>query len=153
MRLIDSDGAQIGVVKINEAISIAKNRALDLIEISPNAKPPVCKVGDFGKFLYEKSKKEKENKQKTKETKEIKFHPNTDDHDVDFKTKHLAQFLNNGHKVKINVVFVGRQITHKELGEKLLDRVLEKLVDISKVEKPRSYEGRQLTIILSPIKK
>src|SRR5207249_11263489 len=132
-----------------------QDRGLDLIEVSPTSKPPVCKIGDFGKFNYEKQKKEKEQKKNknTSQLKEIRFHPNTDTHDIEFKTKHLTEFLIQGHKVKATVIFIGRMMVHQEIGRKMLDGVVEKLVEVGKIEQPPKLEGRHLTAMLIPDKK
>ncbi len=136
------------------AFRLARERGLDLIEVSPNAKPPVCKIGDFGKFNYQKQKKEKDQKKtKSATVKEIRFHPNTDTHDMDFKSRHLKEFLIQGHKVKATVIFIGRMMVHQELGRKLLEEVLEKLMDVGKIEQPPKLEGRHMTTLLIPDKK
>ena len=136
------------------AFRLARERGLDLIEVSPNAKPPVCKIGDFGKFNYQKQKKEKDQKKtKSSTVKEIRFHPNTDTHDMDFKSRHLKEFLIQGHKVKATVIFIGRMMVHQELGRKLLEEVLEKLLDVGKIEQPPKLEGRHMTTLLIPDKK
>jgi translation initiation factor IF-3 len=125
-----------------------------LIEVSPKSKPPVCKIGDFGKFNYERQKKEKEQKKsKSSQVKEIRFHPNTDTHDLEFKSRHLRQFLLQGHKVKATVIFIGRMMVHQDLGIKLLEGVLENLSDISKIEQEPKLEGRHMTTLLIPDKK
>jgi translation initiation factor IF-3 len=154
VRLIDVDGTQLGIKKIQEAISLAQNKDLDLIEVSPNAKPPVCKIGDFGKYIYEQQKKEKVQKknQQVSQLKEIKFHSNTDKHDIEFKTRHLREFLIKGNKVKITLDFVGRQIEHKHLGESLINNVVSNLSEVSKIDAPLKLEGKKLYIILSPDK-
>ncbi len=135
-----------------EALRIAQARGYDLVEISPNAKPPVCKIIDYGKFNYERQKKEKQAKknQSVMHVKEIRFNPNTDEHDVEFKTKHLRQFLMEGHKVKATVMFRGRMITHPEIGRELMQNVLEKLEDIGKLEAPPKMEGKQLIAYVTP---
>lgn len=135
-----------------EALRIAQARGYDLVEISPNAKPPVCKIIDYGKFNYERQKKEKQAKknQSVMHVKEIRFNPNTDEHDVDFKTKHLRQFLMEGHKVKATVMFRGRMITHPEIGRELMQNVLEQLDDIGKLEAPPKMEGKQLIAYVTP---
>lgn len=138
---------------INQALRVARERSLDLIEVSPNSKPPVCKIGDFGKFNYEKQKKEKEQKKhKSAQVKEIRFHPNTDTHDLEFKSRHLREFLIQGHKVKVTVIFIGRMMVHQEIGKKLLEGVIEKLSEIAKVEQPPKLEGRHMTTLLVPDK-
>jgi len=136
------------------AFRLARERGLDLIEVSPNAKPPVCKIGDFGKFNYQKQKKEKDSKKtKSSQVKEIRFHPNTDTHDMEFKSRHLKEFLIQGHKVKATVIFIGRMMVHQDLGKKLLQDVMDKLTDVSKVEQPPKLEGRHMTTLLIPDKK
>ncbi|MGH2575398.1 MAG: translation initiation factor IF-3 [Ignavibacteria bacterium] len=154
VRVIDENGNQLGIMPTSNAIRIAHDRTLDLIEVAPNSKPPVCKIGDFGRFKYEKQKKEKEQKKhKSSQVKEIRFHPNTDTHDLEFKSRHLKQFLLQGHKVKATVIFIGRMMVHQDLGRKLLEGVIEKLSDISKVEQPPKLEGRHMTALLIPEKK
>ena len=131
---------------------MAKDQGLDLVEISPKAKPPVCKIIDYSKFKYEQKKKQKEIKAKTQKTvvKEIRFGPNTDDHDFNFKTKHALNFLKDGAKVKAYVHFAGRTIVFKERGEVLLLRFIQELVDYGKVEQMPKMEGKRMTVILSP---
>lgn len=138
----------------NDALSIAYSRGLDLVEISPKSKPPVCKIIDFGKYNYEKQKKDKlaKKNQSVIQVKEIRFNANTDTHDIDFKTKHLRQFLMDGHKVKASVIYKGRMITHPEIGEKLMNEVLEKLKDIGKIESAPKMEGKMLITYLVPDK-
>ncbi len=138
----------------NEALQTARSKGLDLIEISPTSKPPVCKIADYGKYNYERQKKEKSAKkhQHVMHIKEIRFNPNTDTHDIDFKTKHLRQFLIEGHKVKAFVMFKGRMITHPEIGRKLMDEIVEKLTDIGKLEAPPKMEGKQLYAYFLPDK-
>ena len=145
----------MGIIPTQEALKMARARDLDLIEISPNAKPPVCKIGDFGKFNYEKQKKEKEQRKSKGSTqvKEIRFHPNTDTHDLEFKCRHLKEFLIQGHKVKATVIFIGRMMVHQDLGKKLMDEVLEKLSEVGKIEQPPKMEGRYMTAMLVPDKK
>jgi translation initiation factor IF-3 len=137
------------------AIALARQREADLVEIVPNANPPVCKIINFGKFKYELAKKEKLQKkhQHVSLLKELRFHPNTDTHDFDFKARHARTFLSEGHKVKATVVFKGREITYKGKGEELLSRLAELLVDVSKVDQPARLEGRSMIMILAPEKK
>ena len=127
---------------------MAEEEGLDLVEISPDAKPPVCKVLDYGKFRYEISKREKDSKKKQHVIilKEIRLRPRTEDHDLDFKIKHARKFLEQKNKVKFTVMFRGREMAYKEFGEKLLDRVVEKLEDIAKIETDKKFEGRSLTM-------
>jgi translation initiation factor IF-3 len=135
-----------------QAIGMAREREADLVEIVPNAVPPVCKIINFGKFKYELAKKDKLQKkhQHVSLLKELRFHPNTDVHDFEFKVRHAKNFLGEGHKVKATVVFKGREITYKEKGEVLLARLVEQLTDISKVDQPAHMEGRSMIIILVP---
>lgn len=151
---MDEDGNSLGVMTSQEALYISRSRGLDLVEISPNSRPPVCKIVDYGKFNYERQKKEKiaKKNQHVMHIKEIRFNPNTDTHDIDFKTKHLRQFLLEGHKVKAYVMFKGRMITHPEIGEKLMNEIVEKLSDIGKLEAPPKMEGKTLFAYFLPDK-
>ena len=144
--MIDSDGKQLGIMTAQEAVRMAASQSLDLIEIVPNATPPVCKIMDFGKYKYELAKKDKIQKKHQHVTlvKEIRFHPTTDTHDFDFKVRHARAFLEEGHKVKATVVFRGRQITYTEQGAELMSRFTEQIGDIAKVEQPPKMEGRQM---------
>jgi translation initiation factor IF-3 len=137
-----------------EAVKIAKQRGLDLIEIVPNATPPVCKIMDFGKFKYEQTKKDKLQRkhQHVTQLKELRFHPNTDVHDFEFKARHARNFLEEGHKLKATVVFKGREITYKEQGEELLQRLAEKLADVGKIDQEAKLEGRSMAMIFAPEK-
>lgn len=138
----------------SDARKVASERGLDLIEIVPNADPPVCKIMDFGKYRYELAKKEKLQKKHQHITlvKEIRFHPNTDTHDFEFKTRHARSFLEEGHKVKATVVFKGREITYQEQGRELLDRFTERIADLSKLDQEAKMEGRQMIAIYAPDK-
>ncbi len=151
------EGIESGVYSISEARKIADAMELDLVEISPNAEPPVCKVVDYNKFLYEQKKKMKELKATAivNEVKEIRFGPNTDEHDVDFKIKHATKFLGEGAKVRAYVFFKGRTIIYKERGYDLLMKFANKLVDdgIAKLESPPKQEGKKMIILLGPVKK
>ncbi len=151
MRVIDDQG-QVGVMHPSEAFKIAQQRGLDLIEIVPNATPPVCKIMDFGKFKYEQTKKDKIQRkhQHVSQLKELRFHPNTDVHDFEFKTRHARRFLEEGHKLKATVVFKGREITYKEHGEDLLHRLTEALADIGKVDQEAKLEGKSMAMIFAP---
>jgi len=142
-------------MSVREALKHSAERELDLVEIAPQAKPPVCKIIDFGKFQYEQQKREKLQKKKQHVTvlKEIRFHPNTDTHDFDFKTRHAIGFIEEGNKVKAAVIFKGRELAYKELGEKLLEKFIERLEEISKVEQPIKFEGRAMSVIVAPDKK
>lgn len=151
VRLV-GDNVEIGVYSTQEALKIAQQQLLDLVEISPNADPPVCKVIDYNKFLYDKKKKEKEMKAKAKisEVKEIRFTPNTDDHDFDFKSRHAEGFLKDGNKVKAYVQFKGRAIQFKERGELLLLKFAERLQEIGQPEALPKLEGKRMFIMLAP---
>lgn len=151
MRVV-GENVTVGVYPVGDAIQIAKNLGLDLVEISPNADPPVCKVVDYSKFKYEQKKKQKEIKAKAQKTvmKEIRFGPNTDDHDFNFKFKHAVNFLKDGAKVKAYVHFVGRSIVFKERGEILLLKFAQQLEDYGKVDQLPKLEGKRMSIILSP---
>ena len=151
MRLIGADGEQVGIVKIKDAIIRAEQAGLDLVEVAPAAKPPVCKIMDFGKYAYEMSKKDKINKKKqhTIVVKEIRMRPKTDVHDLEFKVKHARAFLEQKNKVKFTVQFRGRELAYKEFGEQLLDRVEEMLDDIAKIEVERKFEGRNMTMVMT----
>lgn len=152
--MVDPEGAH-GIYTIEDALDLARKRGLDLVEIAPNADPPVCKIIDYGKYRYEQQKKEKEarKKQHTVTLKEIRFRPHTDKHDFDFKTKHAREFLEHGHKVKARVEFRGRMIVYKEQGAELLERFIAALEDVSKVDQMPRMEGRRMTVLLTPEKK
>jgi translation initiation factor IF-3 len=153
--VIDLDGKQLGVFLIEDALRLASGKDSDLVEIAPHAKPPVCKVIDYGKFRYEQQKRDKLQKknQTVSILKEIRFHPNTDVHDFEFKTKHAMNFLEDGNKVKATVQFKGREMAYKELGEDLLNRFIEKLEEYSRVEVPIKMEGRNMSVLVVPIVK
>jgi translation initiation factor IF-3 len=146
------ENVDVGVYPIEDALEMAKGMSLDLVEISPKADPPVCKIIDYSKFKYEQKKKQKEIKAKAQKTvvKEIRFGPNTDDHDFNFKTKHALNFLKDGAKVKAYVHFIGRTIVFKERGEILLLKFMQELEDYGKVEQMPKLEGKRMTVILSP---
>jgi len=153
--LIDQDGEQAGIVSIQQALDMAEQAALDLVEISPNAEPPVCRIMNYGKFLYEKSKtaKEQKKKQKVVQVKEIKFRPGTDEGDYQVKLRSLIRFLEDGDKAKITVRFRGREMAHQDIGLDVLERVKNDLADISVVESaPGKLEGRQAVMVLAPKK-
>ena len=152
MRLIGAEGENHGVVAVADAIVIAKDSGLDLVEISPNAEPPVCKVLDFGKYKYEAQKKANlaRKKQKTQDVKEIKMRPGIDVHDYDVKLKKVHQFIDNGDKVKMTIRFRGREMAHQELGMAVLKRVAEEMKETAKVEAHPKLEGRQMIMVLSP---
>lgn len=153
-RVIDPDGNMLGVMSRADAVRRAEMYELDLIEIAPKAIPPVIRIMDYGKFIYEIQKKEKLQKknQVQQQMKEIRFKSRTDTHDFNFKTKHAREFLAEGNKVKASVMFRGREITHKDIGREMLDKFVEALQDVGKLDNPPKMEGRNMTVILAPIK-
>ena len=155
IRLIGHEGQNVGVVTPQRAMELAEQVGLDLVEISPNANPPVCKIMDFGKYKYEQQKRESEarKKQKTIEVKEVKFRPNTDTHDYDVKMRNVVKFLNNGDKVKITLRFRGREMAHQDVGRNLLERVADDVNEIGKVESIPKMEGRQMVMMINPLAK
>jgi len=155
IRLVGMEGEQIGVVSLREAIALAEENDVDLVEISPTAQPPVCKLMDYGKFKYEQSKKRHEAKQKQKQVqiKEIKFRPGTDDGDYNVKLRNLIRFLNDGDKAKITLRFRGREMAHQDIGLALLKRVEADLAEIATVEQFPKLEGRQMVMMIAPKKK
>ena len=154
IRLSGAEGENVGVVTPEKALRLAEEAGLDLVEISPNATPPVCKIMDFGKFKYEQQKRESEarKKQKTIEVKEVKFRPNTDTHDYDVKMRNVTRFLEAGDKVKVTLRFRGREMAHQNLGRDLLERVAEDIKEIGKVENMPKMEGRQMVMMIGPTK-
>ena len=150
--LIGNDGEQLGVFPTQEALNMAEEKDQDLVEVAPNSNPPVCRIMDYGKFKYQQSKRAHEAKKKQKiiHVKEVKLRPNTDQHDYDFKLKNAFRFLESGDKVKVLVFFRGREIVHRENGQKLLVRVTETLEDIAVVEQEAKQEGRTLCMIFAP---
>jgi translation initiation factor IF-3 len=152
VRVIGFDGGQVGILPTHEALKLAEDAGLELVEVNPRAVPPVCKVMDFGKFKYETSKKEKASRkhQSTIVLKEIKLRPKTDDHDFDFKVKHIRRFLAEGNKCKLVVVFRGREIVHPEMGQVMLDQVCKATQDISMVEQRSMMEGRRMVMVIGP---
>ena len=154
IRLINPDGQQLGIYPVRQALSIAQEMGLDLVEINPKADPPVCRIMDFGKFKYEQKKQAAAAKKKQKiiEIKEVKMRPKTDSHDFDFKMKHIKRFLEDGNKAKITIRFRGREMAHPEIAARLLDRVVEEVKDLSNVEQNYRMEGRAMTMILAPTK-
>lgn len=154
MRVIDEEGQQLGIMTPQEAVRTARERGYDLVEVAPQAQPPVCRIVDFGKYLYEMKKRahEAKKKQVVIEVKEIKFRPATDEHDYNFKMKHAKEILADGNKVKATVRFRGREITHKELGQKLLERLEQDLAETGIPENRPRLEGMQFTVIFTPKK-
>ncbi|WP_442886269.1 translation initiation factor IF-3 [Chloroflexus sp.] len=155
MRLIDENGTQVGIVSLREALAMAEERGYDLVEVAPNAVPPVCRLLDYGKFRYEQSKKEREARrnQKQSELKQIRLMPRTDDHDIAVKANQARRFLLAGDKVKFNLRFRGREMAHPEIGRKMLDEIAEQLSDIAVIEQKPLMEGRVLSMLLAPTAK
>ena len=153
VQVITSDGENLGTINTNEAISMAKNQGLDLIEIAANANPPVCKIMDMGKFKYDAQKKANlaKKKQKIVSLKEIKLRPGTESHDYNFKIKNARKFITKGDKVKFSVKFKGREMQHIQLGKDLMNRIIEDTKEIAKVETQPKFEGRQMVMIILPI--
>ena len=152
VRCIDPDGNQLGIIDTRDAIEKAGDFGLDLVEVQPNAEPPVCKILDYGKFKYEAQKRANEarKKQKTIEVKEIKFRPNIDEHDYQVKMRNVSKFLAAGDKVKVTLRFRGREMAHQELGAKVLARVREETEEVAKVEAMPKLEGRQMVMVIAP---
>ena len=153
VQVIDSSGQNLGTLSLKEAIGIAKDEGLDLIEISPNAKPPVCKIIDIGKYRYDLQKKTNKAKKKQKivNLKEIKLRPVTDTHDYNFKIKNAKKFLEKGDKVKFTVRFKGREMQHTNLGHQLMQKIIDDVKDIGKIEIRPKFEGRQIIMIIQPL--
>lgn len=154
VRLVDEEGRMLGVYPTQEALSIASSRGYDLVLIAPHANPPVAKIVDYGKFIFEQQKKEKQQRkqQQQQQLKELRFKWRTDVHDFNFKVRHAREFLINGNKVKGTVVFRGREIMHQGIGEELLGRFVEALSDVSKVDQPIKSEGKRISVLLAPDK-
>ncbi|MEL7105536.1 MAG: translation initiation factor IF-3 [Pseudomonadota bacterium] len=154
IRLIGAEGENAGVVTPARAMQMAEDAGLDLVEISPNATPPVCKIMDFGKYKYETQKRESEarKKQTTIQVKEVKFRPNTDTHDYEVKMRNVVKFLEKGDKVKVTMRFRGREMAHQNLGRELLERVADDIAELGKVENMPKMEGRQMIMMIGPAK-
>lgn len=152
VRLIGADGAQLGVVPVDEALRAAQDRGLDLVEVAPLARPPVVKIMDYGRYRFEQAKAARaaRKKQHVIHMKEVKFRPGIDDHDFDFKTRHAREFLAEGNKVKVTMMFRGRQVLRPELGQGVLTRVWETLKDVAKIEAEARLDGRNMTMVLAP---
>ena len=152
VRVIGEEGEQLGVMPTHEALRLAEERGVDLVEISPRAFPPVCRIMDYGKYKYEEAKKKQQARKRasTVETKEIKFRPKTEEHDMAFKVKHVRRFLEGGNKVRLAVVFRGREITHPQTGMNVLNRVVDMCNDIATVEVTPNMEGRRMIMVITP---
>jgi translation initiation factor IF-3 len=154
IRVVDEEAGQLGIMTPEQALSIAKSKELDLVEVAPGANPPVCRIMNYGKFQYQKSKRAHEAKKHQKQVvlKEVKFRPKTEEHDFQFKKNNILRFLTEGNKAKASIVFRGREMTHQELGRKLMDRLVQDLSEIADVERPPKMEGYALTAIFLPKK-
>jgi translation initiation factor IF-3 len=155
VRLIDHEGNQMGIVPTREALNQARNLDLDLVEIAPTATPPVCRIMDYGKFKFDEAQKAKESRRKVQNVgiKEMKYRPRIGDEDFNTKTRQVEKFLGEGHKVKVTIMFRGRETAHPELGKKILDRLVEKLEGVAKVESAAKLDGRNMIMVLGPDKK
>lgn len=152
VRLVGTDGQQLGIMPLREALRIAQEQGLDLVEVAPQARPPVCRIMDFGKYKYEQSKREREarKKQRTMDVKEVKLRPGIEEHDFQVKARNALRFLEDGDKVKVTIMFRGREISHPELGEKLCWRLADQVAELASVERPPKLEGRNMVMILAP---
>ncbi len=152
VRVNSVDGEQFGIMSLHDALHLAEEKHLDLVEIAPKAKPPVCRIMDYGKYLYEQQKREKEarKRQRTIDVKEVKLRIRIEDHDFEVKTKNAIRFLEGGDKVKVTIMFRGREMTHPELGEQLLNRMADQLQEIATVERKPKLEGRNMIMIVAP---
>lgn len=152
VRLVDENGEQLGVFTGRDALRVAQERGFDLVEVAPNARPPVCRIMDFGKYKYEQSKRDREarKKQKVVTIKEVKMRPNIEDHDFDVRRRQTEEFLREGDKIKATIMFRGREVVHSSLGKAVLDRLLDAVKDICIVERPAKLEGKNMIMILAP---
>jgi translation initiation factor IF-3 len=152
VRLIDEEGEHIGVIRTRDALEMARERGYDLVEVQPNAAPPVCRLMDYGKFRYEEGRRERESRrrQRTAALKEVRLRPKIDDHDLDTKARQARKFLKSGSKVKLSVLFRGREIAHQDIGRTLLERIAEQLSDQSTIDQQPHMEGRSMVMLLSP---
>lgn len=155
VRLVGPDGQQIGIISLPDAMKIARELDLDLVEVAPQARPPVCRLLDYGKYKYEQALKAKEAKKKQSQVvvKEMKMRPKIDPHDYATKKGHIVRFLNQGHKVKLTIMFRGREMAHTELGERILRRLTADLQELANVETPSKLDGRNMTMVFAPLKK
>lgn len=153
VRVIDPDGKQLGILPLVEALRTAAQYDLDLVEVSPKSEPPVCRIMDYGKFKYQQSKKahEAKKKQAILHLKEVKFRPKTEEHDFQFKLRHIERFLKEGNKTKVTIIFRGREIAHPEMGKTMAERIIEEMKPWGKVEQLPKFEGRNFVMVLSPL--
>ena len=154
VRVIDPEGNQVGILPIEKALETAEELGLDLVEVAPMARPPVCRIMDYGKFRYEEQRKAREarKKQHRVDLKEVKLRPGIEDHDFDFKARHARRFLEEGNKVKVTMMFRGRQMAHPEIGREVLERMVAEIADVGKVESAPTMEARSMTMVLAPLK-
>lgn len=154
VRVISPEGNQLGIMPIEEAMTLAEEEGLDLVEVAPNARPPVCRIMDYGKYKYEEARRQRQARKRQHQilVKEVKFRPGIEDHDFDFKVRHARRFLEEGNKVKATMMFRGRQMAHPELGRDVLARVAEAVDDVGRIESEPLLEGRNMTMILAPRK-
>ena len=152
VRVTDENGEQLGIMQTRDALKLAEDRHLDLVEVAPKARPPVCKIMDFGKYRYEQQKRDKEarKKQKVVTVKEVKLRPNIEQHDFDVKLKNAQRFIEEGNKVKVTIMFRGRELSHPEIGNSILDKIAAAMADTVNVERGAKLEGKNMTMILSP---
>ena len=152
VRVISPEGEQLGILPLEEALALAQERDLDLVEVAPNERPPVCRIMDYGKYKYQQAKRSQEAKKRQKviQTKEIKMRSKTEEHDYQFKMRHAHRFLEEGNKVKVSLLFRGREMDHTELGRRMLDRMITDCKDVSSVEQQPKLEGQTLTLVLVP---
>ncbi len=152
VRVTDENGEQLGIMQTRDALKLAEDRHLDLVEVAPKARPPVCKIMDFGKYRYEQQKRDKEarKKQKVVTIKEVKLRPNIEQHDFEVKLKNAQRFIEEGNKVKVTIMFRGRELSHPEIGSTVLDKIAQALGDTVSVERSAKLEGKNMTMILSP---
>ncbi len=153
VRVIDPEGKQLGVLPVSEALRLAVNYELDLVEVSPKSEPPVCRIMDYGKFKYQQSKKahDAKKRQAVVHLKEVKMRPKTEEHDFQFKLRHIERFLKEGNKTKVTIVFRGRELAHPDLGKNMLVRVTEEAKEWGKIEQPPKFEGRNFIMVLAPV--
>jgi translation initiation factor IF-3 len=154
VRVVDDEGGQLGILAIAEAMAVAEQRGLDLVEVAPEAQPPVCRIMDYGKYKYQQSKRaaEAKKKQVKVEIKEVKLRPKTEEHDFQFKAKNARRFLEEGNKVKVTIMFRGREVTHPEFGHRLIEKLVAELADVGQAESHPSMSGRFMTMVLAPKK-
>jgi len=154
VRVVDDEGGQLGILSITDAMAAAEQRGLDLVEVAPDAQPPVCRIMDYGKYKYQQSKRaaEAKKKQVRVELKEVKMRPKTEEHDFQFKAKNARRFLEEGNKVKVTIMFRGREVTHPEFGHRLIERLVTEVADVGQPDSQPGMAGRFMTMVLSPKK-